>query len=110
MNRRFLLEAGGLSLLLVFPFIAPLLVPGNLSLLHHRLTFEEKMGGILLDIAFFFLLGVGTCLLVQKMPKFPRSFVSGLTLSLVVSRLLVRSIFHITVLLWPTLVSDSSST
>ena len=39
-----------------------------------------------------------------------RSFCSGLTFNRVVSIPLVRSIFHITVLLWPTLASDSSST
>lgn len=83
MKSRLVLESGGFALLLVLPFIFPLLVPGSLDLLHHRFTFANPLTGILLDIGFFFGVGIVTCLATSRLPQFPRSLVSGFLVGLV---------------------------
>ena len=82
MKSRFVLESGGFALLLVLPFVFPLLVPGSLDLFHHRFTFANPLTGILLNIGFFFVVGIVTCLATSRLPQFPRSLASGSWLGL----------------------------
>jgi hypothetical protein len=83
MKSRFVLESGGFALLLVLPFVFPLLVPGSLDLFHHRFTFANPLTGILLNIGFFFVVGIVTCLATSRLPQFPRSLASGFLVGLV---------------------------
>jgi len=83
MKDHYVLESGGLSLLLVLPFIFPLLIPGSAALLHHPLAFANPLAGLLIDFGCFVLLGIAACLITHRLPRFPRSLASGLFVGLI---------------------------
>ena len=61
MKRRWWAESVGVSLLLIFPYFSPLILPGHLALYHHDLAFTNLIGGLLVDMAGIVVIGV--CLL-----------------------------------------------
>src|SRR5271169_3806960 len=58
MKKRWLLEAAGVSLLLLLPYFSPFVIPGGIARYHHDLDMSVLVMGILLDLIVFFLVGV----------------------------------------------------
>ena len=58
MKPRWLLEAIGASVLLLLPYLCPLMMPDHLLIYHHHFPLTNLIGGLLLDVLGLFLLGV----------------------------------------------------
>jgi hypothetical protein len=69
---RSLLEATGAALLLLLPYIGPLLFPGYIALYHHHLHLVSIIGGLLLNLLEAFLLGVIFLAILSRLSPFPR--------------------------------------
>ena len=80
MKPRWLLEAAGASLLLLLPYFAPLVVPQNISIYHHRLPLTNVIGGLLLDLAGLTALSLLLVAGLARLPSLPRQ-ISGACLA-----------------------------
>lgn len=69
MRGRWLLEGAGAAVLLMLPYFYPLLLPGRISLFHHHLPMNHILGGILLDLAGFSLLGAALLMAASRLPE-----------------------------------------
>ena len=72
MKARRLLEAAGAALLFMMPHFSDFLIPGHLALYHHKFPLNHLIGGLLLDLLGFFLLGAVLLALVARLRPFPR--------------------------------------
>jgi hypothetical protein len=93
MRSRWLLEAGGASLLLLLPYFCPLVMPDHLSLFHHHFPLRNVIGGFLLDLFGLFVLAVVSLNVLAKLPSTPRRIVGASIAGLFVWRTVSLGMF-----------------
>lgn len=86
MKPQWVLEGTGAALLLLLPHVAPLLLPGNISIYHHQLPLTHLIGGITLVLIALALLGTGLITLLSRLPPLPRRMAAAGLAGLVVWR------------------------
>lgn len=86
---RWLLEATGAALLLLLPYFAPLVLPRNIALYHHRLPITNIAAGLLLDLAGVVAIGWALIGLLSRVARFPRRVLAGALAGLVCWRAVV---------------------
>jgi hypothetical protein len=77
MKVRWVLEAVGATLLLLFPVLAPLVTPGYRFIYHHHLPLTRLMGGLMLDFVVIAIAGVVVLAVLQRLPSVPRRVIGG---------------------------------
>ena len=77
MKARWLLESMGVALLVMLPYIAPLILPGDIAIYHHYLNLTNIIGGLLLDLAGVFLLSAVLLVLLYRLAPLPRRIVGA---------------------------------
>jgi hypothetical protein len=72
MKSRWLLEGTGAAVLLLMPYMVPLLLPWNIALYHHRLPMAHVAGGLLVDFAVIAAAATVVRGLLSLLPGWPR--------------------------------------
>ena len=87
-----ILEAAGAALVWMLPYFIPLILPGNIVLLHRRLALTHLVGGALLDLLFLTILGWAVLALLPKLPEMPRFFAGAILVGILLYRVAAVSI------------------
>jgi hypothetical protein len=69
MKPRWLIEAGGASLLFLLPYFCPLIMPDHLSVLHHHFPMGNRIGGLLLDLLILMVVGIISLAILTHLPR-----------------------------------------
>ncbi|MGB9031625.1 MAG: sulfatase-like hydrolase/transferase [Acidobacteriaceae bacterium] len=77
MKVRWVLEAVGATLLLLFPVLEPLVTPGYRFIYHHHLPLTRLMGGLMLDFVVIAVAGVVVLAVMQRLAATPRRIIGG---------------------------------
>ncbi len=86
MKKRWYVEAVGVSLLLVFPYFSPLVLPGHKAIYHHPRPLGHLIGGLLIDMAVIALLGLAFLYLSSRLAPRIRAILGALAASIILSR------------------------
>jgi hypothetical protein len=81
---RWILEAVGATLILLFPVLEPLLTPGYRFVYHHHLPLTHLMDGILLDVCGLSAAGVVGLVFLPRVPGKLRGMAGGLFVGLLI--------------------------
>ena len=84
MKKRWYVEAVGVSLLLVFPYFSPLVLPGHKAIYHRPRSLGHLIGGRLIDMGAIALLGLAFLYLSSRLAPDPCN--SGRCRSIILSR------------------------
>jgi hypothetical protein len=77
MKVRWVLEAVGATLLLLFPVLAPLVTPGYRFVYHHHLPLTRLIGGLTLDFVAVAVAGMVVLAVMQRLAATPRRVIGG---------------------------------
>lgn len=89
MKSGWVLEGTGAAVLLLMPYMVPLLLPWNIIVYHHRLPITHLVGGILLDFAAVAVGAAAGIALLSRLPDVPRRIAAALLAVLVSLRFLL---------------------
>ncbi|MGA7353518.1 MAG: sulfatase-like hydrolase/transferase [Acidobacteriaceae bacterium] len=77
MKVRWVLEAVGATLLLLFPVVTPVVTPGYRFVYHHRLPLTKLMGGLMLDFVVIAITGMVVLAVMRRLPAGARRVIGG---------------------------------
>jgi hypothetical protein len=86
MKARWLLEAFGVALLLMLPYFAPLIMPGDVTIYHHYLNLTNIIDALLLDLAGAFLLAAILLAFLHRLAPLPRKIAGACLAGLLIWR------------------------
>ena len=77
MKVRWVLEAVGATLLLLFPVVTPVVTPGYRFVYHHRLPLTKLMGGLMLDFVVIAIAGMVVLAVMRRLAAGARRVIGG---------------------------------